>query len=377
MDRTDFDVIIIGGGPAGSMAGICLSRAGLNTALIERKNFPRETLCGEFLSKEVTETLINLNLIEKFLALNPNRINAFHLATEDKIIKSNLSFEGYSLKRSILDNFLLNEAASSGAVIFQPAEVKEVTRDREYFSVQISSGGDELYLSSFFVLGAFGRSNILDKKLNRKFSRTRSPYHGIKFHLSKKLLSNIEDSCIYIFTGNNIYCGINTVSSEEATICFLDKRVQRNGSSLINFESLFEHNKNLSRLFNHRIPDLKKSEIFGAGNIYFGDKEPVKDGIFMVGDAARVIAPLAGDGIGMALQSSKIISDIIIDARHKKKELAEIEKIYKSRWKKYFGRRTRVALLIQNIILRRRFLNIIPAAIVRALMPVIISATRN
>lgn len=377
MGRTDFDVIIIGGGPAGSMAGICLSRAGINTAVIERKNFPRETLCGEFLSKEVTESLINLNLFEKFQALSPNRINTFQLVTEDKIIESKLSFEGYSLKRSILDNFLLNEAANSGAIIFQPAEVKEVTRDHEYFSVQIDSKEDALRLSSLYVLGAFGKSNILDKKLNREFSRIRSPYNGIKFHLSKELFSNIEDSCIYIFTGDSIYCGINSVSGEEVTVCFLDKRVQWGGSSLINFESLIEHNKYLSRLFNHRIPDFRKSEIYGAGNIYFGDKELIKDGIFMVGDAARVIAPLAGDGIGMALQSSRIISDIIIDYRHKKKELSEIEHIYKSRWKKYFNRRTRIALLTQNIILRRRFLNMIPTAIARDLMPVIISSTRN
>lgn len=377
MGKTDFDAIIIGGGPAGAAAGIHLSRAGLNTAIIERKTFPRETLCGEFLSKEVTESLRTLNLFGKFLELNPNKITSFRFITGNKIIESGLPFDGFSLKRSILDDFLLKEAAISGAKVFQPAEVKEVTMNQEYFSVQVNTGEKTSNLLSDFVIGAFGKSNILDKKLNRKFIRTRSPYNGIKFHLSKGLFSNLEDSCIYIFAGNNIYCGINTVSREEATVCFLDKKTGRKESPLINFEKLFQQNKNLSALLNHRMPDLKNSEIYGAGNIYFGRKELNKDGIIMIGDAAKLIAPLAGDGIGMALQSSKIISDIIMNYGRDKISISDIGRIYKTRWKENFTKRTSLALLIQHIILRNSFLNIIPVGIIRNLMPVIISGTRN
>ena len=100
MDRDNFDVIIIGGGPAGAAAGIYLSRAGLNTAIIERKTFPRETLCGEFLSKEVTESLRDLNLFEIFSGLDPNRITSFCFVTDKMIIESKLSFEGLGVNMS-------------------------------------------------------------------------------------------------------------------------------------------------------------------------------------------------------------------------------------------------------------------------------------
>ena len=46
--------------------------------------------------------------------------------------------------------------------------------------------------------------------------------------------------------------------------------------------------------------------IFGTGNIYFGKKNLVENGIYMVGDASGIIAPLSGDGIGMAFESAKI-----------------------------------------------------------------------
>jgi menaquinone-9 beta-reductase len=377
MFSTDFDVVIIGGGPAGSAAGIYLSRAGIRTAVIERKSFPRETLCGEFLSQEVTKALFSLGLFEKFLELNPNRISSFRFITGSKVFKSDLSFEGFSLQRYDFDNFLLKEAERSGARIFQPAEVKEVLRDKNYFTVKSRSGDSFIQISSSLVLGAFGKSNILDKRLNREFSKIRTDYNGIKFHIKKELLSNIDDSSIYIFSGRKIYCGINTVSRGEVTVCFLDRKSAEKQTSINHFMELINENKYLAALFNNNMPDFKSLEAYGAGSIYFGQKELVKDGIIMIGDAAKVIAPLAGDGIGMAFQSAEMISEIIINYRSKDLNPEKIGNIYKSKWREKFIRRTKIALLVQNILLQNYILNKIPDFAVKKLLPVIISATRK
>lgn len=377
MFRTDFDVVIIGGGPAGSAAGIYLSRAGLRTAVIERKTFPRETLCGEFLSREVTENLYSLDLLEKFLALNPNRISSFRLITGSKIFKSDLEFEGFSLQRSDFDNFLLREAKNSGAKIYQPAEVKEIFRGKNAYTVKIKSGGKFFDITSFLVIGAYGRSNVLDKRLNRQFTNLHTNYNGIKFHIRKELLKEIDDSSIYIFSGRNIYCGINTVSRGEVTVCFLDKKDVEKETSVDLFAELIKANKYLSALFNNNIPDLRNMRIYGAGSIYFGPKELVKDGIIMIGDAAKVIAPLAGDGIGMAFQSAKIVSDIITSENPKNLSTEEIGSIYKSKWRENFIRRTKIAFLIQKIILQNHFLNKTPKTAINTLLPAIISATRK
>lgn len=377
MFSPDFDVVIIGGGPAGSAAGIYLSRAGLRTAIIERKNFPRETLCGEFLSQEVTKALYSLGLSKKFLDLNPNRISSFQFITSSKVFKSDLSFEGFSLQRYDFDNFLLKEAERSGARIFQPAKVEEVLRDKNHFTVKIKSGNSFINIFSSMVLGAFGRSNILDKRLNREFSKINTGYNGIKFHIKKELLSDIDDSSIYIISGSKIYCGINTVSRGEVTVCFLNKKNKGKETSLNHFMELINENRHLTALFNNKIPDLRNLEIYGAGNIYFGQKDLVKDGIIMIGDAAKVIAPLTGDGIGMAFQSAKIVSDIIINLNPKDLNPEEIGSLYKAKWKENFIRRTKIAFLIQNIILQKHILNTIPNITIKALLPVIISATRR
>jgi flavin-dependent dehydrogenase len=377
MNRTDYDVVIIGGGPAGAIAGINLARAGLSTVIIERKIFPRETLCGEFLSIEVTNHIKELELFDKFLSLNPNSISSFQFITKMKSFSTGLPFEGYSLKRSIFDNFLLTEAKRTGAVIFQPAEVKDVIKGTGAFTTHFISAGRILEISSRFVIGAFGKRNFIDKKLGRHYSNIQSGYNGIKFHIRKELLSHVNDSCIYIFSGNKIYCGINTVSREEATVCFLSRKRTGNASAPIYFVRLMEENKQLAALFNNQFPDLKKHEIYGAGNIYFGNKELVKDGIIMIGDAAKVIAPLAGDGIGMAFQSAKIAAGIIIKYNKEVINFTEIEQIYKSKWKQQFAKRTRVARIVQSIILQKKYLNLIPEGVIQRLIPSLISATRN
>jgi flavin-dependent dehydrogenase len=378
MTETDYDVVIIGGGPAGSVAGINLAKSGLNTAIIERKDFPRDTLCGEFLSFEVTNHLKELDLFKKLISLKPNRISAFQLAAgNNKIFTSDLPFEGYSLKRSVLDLFLLDEAKKSGAQVVQPADVKEIKKYRENFILRIKTNEGILNITSNFVIGAYGKSNILDKKLRRTFSEHGSGYNGIKFHLKKDLLPDICDSIIYLFSDYNIYCGINTVSNNEATVCFLTGRNDFNHSPQDHLNNLIAENKSFASLINSlENIDLSNRVIYGSGNIYFGKKDLTPEGIIMIGDAAGVIAPLAGDGIGMAFQSAKIASEIISDFNKNYIGRDRLKHIYRARWKKQFAKRMLIARGIQNIILKEH-LDTIPSGIVRFLIPSLISATRN
>lgn len=377
MKKSNFDVIIIGGGPAGAVSSIYLSRWGLRTAVIERKAFPRETLCGEFLSLEVTELIKSLGLEQKFLSLKPNRITQFKFITGRREFTSRLPFDAFSQKRSVFDEFLLNEASKSGVRLFQPAEAKEVINDEKGFTVRINSGGELIELSSKFVIGAYGKYSQLDKKLERKYADKNTGCYGIKFHICKNELSGIDESCIYIFRGNDIYAGINSVSTEEVTVCFLGRKKSKEVSPSDQLTNLFEENSRLSAMFNNHIPDLKEYTVYGAGNIYFGRKQLIKNGIIMIGDAAGIIAPLAGDGIGMAFQSAKTAAHIIKRAIEDNTGLTSIKRDYKSEWNRQFLLRTAAAGLVQNIILKKSFLNFVPGSLIRLSIPALINATRK
>ena len=189
------------------------------------------------------------------------------------------------------------------------------------------------------------------------------------------MLSGICDSVIYIFSGHNIYCGVNTVSRDEATVCYLMKK-NLHESPKEQFENLIKGNKNFASFFNEEDFDLTRQEIYGMGNIYFGKKDLSPEGIIMIGDAAGMIAPLTGDGIGMAFQSAKIAAEITADCINKKIDCQQSRNIYQVEWERQFKKRILIARGIQNIILNNYF-DKIPSGLVRLLIPPSISATRN
>ena len=246
MNKAQTEILIVGGGPAGSTAALYLSQLGFDITLIEKKVFPREVLCGEFLSKEVTDILKELNLFNEFISLKPNKLNTFSaIDNSGAILKSKLDFDGYALKRSIFDSFLLGKAKEKGVKIIQPAEVISHIQTEAGFISNIETGsGEILEIESRLVIGAYGKQNILDKKLDRKFVNNKSDLNGVKFHLPINLLKNHFKNEINIFVDDGIYCGINQVSNSEITICFLENRKKTKIPSrerlieLINYQSI-------------------------------------------------------------------------------------------------------------------------------------------
>ena len=376
MDKYNFDVIIIGGGPAGSVAGINLARSGLRTAIIERKNFPRDTLCGEFLSVEVINYLKESDLYKKFMSLNPNLINSLFIGTGHRVIEKKLPFTAHSIKRSIFDNFLLNEAVHAGVKLIQPAEVIAVLSNSDHLITRFKENNTIEEITSRFVIGAYGKRTMLDRKIERKFSSVKTEFSGIKFHLKKEFVPGINASGVYLFPARHIYCGINSVDNNEVTICFLSSKYGDAKSPKERFKKLFIENREFSSLFSDNFnPDFDNEKIYGAGNIYFGKKELIKNRILMVGDAAGVISPLAGDGIGIAFQSASMLSKIIIENFNRKDINTVVEK-YSYEWERIFSRRFKTAGIIQNLFLNN-ILEKIPAVLIKSLIPFAVKTTRN
>lgn len=345
--------MIIGGGPAGSSAAISLAHKGMTVAVIEKKTFPREVLCGEFLSHEVTSALKSFGLFEEFLSLKPNRVTQFCFIPENgSAAKHSLGFEGFALKRSLLDQLLLKKAKSLGATVVQPAEVVSMRRVNNFYEILCKTNkGIETY-AAYNVIGAYGRQNIIDKSLQRSFALSSSGYSGIKYHVPKEMLNGVAENEIQIFSSNGIYCGVNCVSDHDVTLCFLsDKNInQLDPKNALN--ELLEKNRAFRKLFIHDpLPALLKLPVYGTGNIYFGERSVVENGIYMIGDSARVIAPLAGDGIGMAIESGMLVATILTEAKNKKLSSETTELRYKKEWNTLFSKRTRVALTLQQFAL--------------------------
>lgn len=376
------DILIIGGGPAGSTTALFLSKLGFDITLIEKKVFPREVLCGEFLSKEVTDVLKELNIFDDFISLNPNKINSFRAIDESGIeLKSNLNFDAYAMKRSVFDSLLLEKAKAKNLKVVQPAEVISSVKSNSDFVSEIEDGsGQILHIKSKLVIAAYGKQNILDKKLHRDFVNKKSNLNGVKFHLPVDLLKSSFKNEIRIYTDDELYCGMNQVNDTELTLCFLENRKQSKIPSRERLVELIKSNKIFKKVFREDVIDyIKTTNIYGTGNIFFGKRDVVENGIIMVGDAARVISPLAGDGIGMAMESAKILYEIMSTNKLAEVNREKIYKEYKKHYEKTFFKRLNAAKVIQQIILNNKyrklgfgFANKYPS-----LLPYLVKFTRN
>src|SRR4051794_7078551 len=125
----EFDVVVIGAGPAGSAAAIGLARAGLTVAIVERDEFPRGKVCGEFVSGPTWELLAALGAAE---ALRPHAgppVQTVGFYQGGTIAMSAMpgARAGRAIGRHHLDTVLLERAIEAGVQAFQPATVETVT----------------------------------------------------------------------------------------------------------------------------------------------------------------------------------------------------------------------------------------------------------
>jgi menaquinone-9 beta-reductase len=352
----EFDVGIIGGGPAGSFTAFLLASEGKSVCLFEKKAFPREILCGEFLSYEVSNHLKDAGLFEKFLDLNPNKITSFRLYTSGgKSLQTDLKFTAFGLKRSAFDKFLLDEAKAKGVKIYQPYSVTSVSKNDKGYTISADSHlSDSIEVKAENIIGAYGKSNPIDKLLRRNFSDRYSPFNGVKIHLPEELFRNYNKNEIHIYTADGIYCGINRVNDGSVTVCFLEKRGTKDPPVKEKFLLLRKSNKGFNDILSKDADkEIVNAKVYGAGNIYFGRKYPVENGIYMAGDAAGIIAPLAGDGLGMALETAELIREVFTGVSSGEEKREE----YQIKWNKKFRRRIITAGIIQKMMLTDLLLN--------------------
>jgi flavin-dependent dehydrogenase len=356
------EILIIGGGPAGSAASMYLAGYGFDVCIIEKKIFPRETLCGEFLSGEILKNLENLGINREFLLLNPNCIRSFRLFLENgKTFSGDFPFDAFGMKRSLFDSFLLSSARIKGVKVIQPAEAREIYKEGEEFAVKIKEqNGGELVLKTSLVIAAYGKQNALDTKLRRSFSRRKTGFVGIKYHVNNEYFNPFDKREIHLYTGKNIYCGINYVDDQTLTLCFLQHRDGSGGSFKQPLRDLFNLNKSFGKILKETFFDIiNEQKVYGTGNIYFGRRKKVEEGIIMIGDAAGVISPFAGDGIGMAFESAKLAAEILYRQKRKEKNFSNALIAYEKNWQKIFGRRIVFSGILQNFLLKSGFKKII------------------
>jgi menaquinone-9 beta-reductase len=335
------DIIIVGGGLAGLINAILLSRKGFKVLLIEKKHYPFDKVCGEYVSNEVAPFLKSIHAYPEG---NFPQINKFLLSSiSGKNQTIPLKMGGFGVSRHTFDNFLYHAAKDSGANFLLNSQVQNIIYCKNHFKIDIKNG--DVY-EGRIVIGAYGKRSVVDRQLNRKFMNIRSPYIGVKYHINFDYPK--DTVALHNFKGG--YCGLVAIEEGKINLCYLSDRsnVQKYGNLKEMENKVLLNNPFLKDVFLNAKFISDKPEVINE--ISFAPKSAVEQHVLMSGDTAGLISPLCGNGMAMAIHSAKILSDLIYQYySHRSFERDQLEKAYIATWNAFFARRLWVGRNTQKL----------------------------
>jgi menaquinone-9 beta-reductase len=357
-DRLDYDVIIAGGGPAGSSAAIHLAVSGARVLLAEQKKFPRPKLCGEFISPECTSHFERLGVAEQMRAGGPSSLSetVFYSRSSANVrVPSQWFGSGgiaLGLSRAEMDERLLRRASEVGVTVLEDAHVTNVIFEGERVAggTLKRGGADETY-HAHFLIDATGRSRTLARMAERVSSTgthlQRAPMVAFKAHLRNTEVA--PGACeIYFYPGG--YGGLNNIEAGLSNLCFIvnarDVRARQSDAERVMREIVCQNQRAAQTLKSAQI----QSEWLAVSLEGFGRRSasPAK-GLLAIGDAASFIDPFTGSGMLMALESGDLAARVIAARLHKPGDTAcEIGEAYESSYNRQFNSRLRLCSMMRR-----------------------------
>ena len=302
-----FDILILGGGPAGSAAALALKDSGLKVALADKCVFPRHKTCGDAIPGPA------LKMLKQLLPDFTDELKRF---TERQLIKHckitapngrTISIEwkedACNSSRLDFDNFLFSLVKKyTGTVIYEGFEAGSLQHSENGW--EITGRNDDQLLSARLLIGCDGANSLVTKQAAMRLpdhsmycTAVSAYYRGIACAENTNeffLLKNYLPGYFWVFPlGNGIFNAGFGIMAAEAS-----KRKLKLREIL---EIIIETEPVIKTLFTGTV---KISETHGFGLPLGGKKIPVSGENFMLaGDAASLIDPLQGHGIDKAVYS--------------------------------------------------------------------------
>jgi flavin-dependent dehydrogenase len=297
-----YDLIVVGGGPGGTSAAITCVRGGASVLLLERGRFPRHKVCGEFVSAESLNLLIDLLAPQHARLLSAAvRIPRARVFLDGRTLDAPVDPPAASISRLDLDVALWDSAERCGVDGRQEITVQSISGTGP-FMVKTSAREFE----SRALINASGRwSNLNSAAYDTQYSRVK--WLGLKGHFSETSPPASVD--LYFFDGG--YCGVQPVDlidgvarSGRVNACAM---VRTDVASTLpdvfaSHSALLERSRGWKTL----------SDPVSTSPLLFREPQPETGGVLMAGDAAAFVDPFVGDGISLALRSGSLAGSCLI-----------------------------------------------------------------
>ncbi|MBI2952559.1 geranylgeranyl reductase family protein [bacterium] len=322
-DKT-YDLIIVGGGPAGATAALYAGRQGLKTLLLEKARFPRDKVCGDALSGKAVTVLRELGLLEKVRGLPGASIRSVTFGSPDHT-EANVVFSrsgrqdfltGFVIRRQVFDHFLFEEARRAADACVEGFAVRDlVGEDGPDGGVRGMGRDGEVVYRGRVVLGADGFGSVVARRAGLY---RHEPGHwvvalrcyyqnvgGLTDRIELHFIDEVLPGYFWIFPMENGCANVG--------IGMRHDYLKRRG---VDLKAALQA-ATRSPHFRGRFAGAKALEEPVGWNLPLGSKRrKISGGGFMLlGDAAGLIDPFTGEGIGNAMYSARLAVETAREAR--------------------------------------------------------------
>ncbi|MDA0746107.1 MAG: NAD(P)/FAD-dependent oxidoreductase [bacterium] len=376
LQNQTYDLIIVGAGPSGATAALYAARHGLKTLLLDKSYFPRDKICGDALSGKSVAILLDLGLLDKVRALpgapinkvvfgSPDHVNVVidlsRHDLHDALTGRDLPMEGFVIRREVFDTMLFEEARAVSTGCVEGFSVRDLLWENGTVCGVHgkTDDGQELEFRGNLVLGCDGFSSIVARKTgcylhdgDHSVVALRCYYEnvtGLDDQIELHFVDEALPGYFWAFPLGNGHANIG--------IGMLHTAIKQNNVNLKDALQKVIHRPP----FAERFANARPLEEPVGWNLPVGSirRKSHGNGFLLLGDAAGLIDPFTGEGIGNALYSARFAVEAAVEAKGANDFSEPFLKRYEDRLWDALGDELKISKRLQDLGRWRPLLNFV------------------
>ncbi len=324
----DFDVAVVGAGPAGAATAMLLARQGYQVGLLDKATFPRDKACAEYMSPAIEGVLKRLGVLERVEAARPAHLRGFDVySPAGRRFRADFAgvigptgkpyYEyGLALPRYVLDSLLVEQARRRGVKLFEGArlhefQVERVGSRRVVVKLVAQQTPATLTLRARLLVAADGVHSLVARRLGVQRSSARQRKVALVTHMR-----GIHDLGVYgeMHVGRGRYVGLAPLEPPEVgDLCNVAMVVDEGEAPRLagRVDAFFAEGLYGFPALAPRLAEARRAKgILTISRLAVSAARFSTDGVMLVGDATGFYDPFTGEGLYRALRGAELLAGV-------------------------------------------------------------------